>query len=180
MITLWLVRHAPTLWNHESRLIGSTDLGLSDQGISLARGLATELAVIRADAAWSSDLRRCVQTAHHAGFTPMLDARLRELDFGALEGLTFDECSPEQQAALAQYDDFSAPGGESVPRLRQRVLGFIAALTPGSHLIFTHGGVIRLLLRAAGRTDWPEPATILRLDWDPRFASAAGTPDPGS
>ncbi len=173
MITLWLVRHAPTSWNHESRLLGWTDIGLSDEGIRLATGLTTELAVIRADAAWSSDLRRCMQTAHHAGFTPALDARLRELDFGDLEGRTLDECSPEQQAALAEFDDFGAPGGESVPRLRQRVLEFIATLAPGSHLIFTHGGVIRRLLRAAGRNEWPQPASVLRLDWDRRFGSPA-------
>ncbi len=172
MIALWLVRHAPTPWNHDSRLLGWTDIGLTDEGIRLATALAIELSVIRADSAWSSDLRRCVQTAHHAGFAPALDARLRELDFGELEGLTFDECPPEQQEALTQFDDFSAPGGESVARLRQRVFEFMNALTPGNHLIFTHGGVIRLLLRAAGRNDWPEPASILRLDWDPRFASS--------
>ena len=180
MITLWLVRHPPTPWNHDSRLLGWTDIGLSDEGIRLATGLATELSDIRAGSFWSSDLRRCVQTAHHAGFAPALDARLRELNFGDLEGLTFDECSPAQQESLARFDDFSAPGGESVARLRQRVFEFINSLTPGSHLIFTHGGVIRLLLRAAGRTDWPEPATVHRLDWEPHFASPADNPDPHS
>ena len=117
-----------------------------------------------------------MQTAHRACFAPALDARLRELDFEEIESLTFDECPPQQQEALAQFDEFSAPSGESVARLRQRVFEFINALIPGNHLICTHGSVIRLLLRAAGRHDWPEPASVLRLDWDPRFASAPSKP----
>lgn len=170
IITLWLVRHAPTRWNHESRLIGWTDLDLSDQGIELAAGLAADVAAIQADAVWSSDLRRCVQTARLAGVNPVLDDRLRELDFGELEGRTIAECSPDQREALAGFDDFSAPGGESVDQFRGRVLDFVGSLLSGDHLIFTHGGVIRLLMRAAGRTDWPEPASILRLDWQAESA----------
>lgn len=46
MITLWHVRHAPTPWNHESRLLGWTDIGLSDEGIRPATGFAIEPATV--------------------------------------------------------------------------------------------------------------------------------------
>ena len=93
----------------------------------------------------------------------MSDSRLRELNFGVLEGRTWHECSTQVQQALLDFDQFVAPNGESVADLDARVRSFIAALPAGAHLVFTHGGVIRLLQRSAGITSSVEPGEMVRL-----------------
>jgi probable phosphoglycerate mutase len=113
---------------------------------------------------WTSDLRRAVETATIiASGEPTPDARLRELDFGTLEGKRWNECPADIQAALLAFEGFVAPGGESVEALRVRVGSFLADLPPGDHLIVTHGGVIRCLLSARGEDRRVGPGAIVEL-----------------
>jgi probable phosphoglycerate mutase len=101
--------------------------------------------------------------------------RLREIDFGDLEGKRWDEFDGETQGALMRFEGFTAPGGESVETLRQRVLGFLGDLAPGSQLIFTHGGVIRLLQSMSGSGDPPRPGELVVLDWPLRGENQSRT-----
>jgi probable phosphoglycerate mutase len=144
---LWLVRHGETDWSAAGRLNGWTDVPLNLVGRRQARALAGEVVGRRFEAVWSSDLRRASETARLAGFEPVLEGRLRELDFATLEGHTCADLSPRTRTALIDFDVFVAPGGESVDAMRGRVLAFVDALPAGDHLVFTHGGVIRLLSR---------------------------------
>lgn len=146
---LWLVRHGETEWSAAGRLNGWRDVPLNERGRAQARGLADRLRPQRFVATWSSDLQRCIETARLACAEPMIDRRLRELDFGALEGMTWDELDDATHRALVGFDGFQAPGGESVAMLQARVAEFIAGLEAGDHLVFTHGGVMRLLMREA-------------------------------
>ena len=147
---LWLVRHAETEWSRSGRLCGWTDVALNERGRQQARALAERLVGHRFTTAWSSDLRRAVETARLAYVDPSIDPRLRELSFGAIEGARWSDLEPDLQVALTRFDGFAAPRGEDVNSLRRRVHAFIGGLPPGDHLIFTHGGVVRLLLREAG------------------------------
>ena len=147
---LWLVRHAETDWSRTGRLCGWTDVALNARGRGQAMALASTLAGHRFATAWSSDLRRTVETACLAYGTPTTDARLRELSFGTLEGARWTELAPPVQEALLSFDGFVAPDGEDVVSMRRRVLAFVSDLPPGDHLVFTHGGVVRVLLRQAG------------------------------
>jgi len=160
---LWLVRHAETDWSNSGRLCGWTDIPLSARGRDHARALAWTLAGRRFTSVWSSDLRRAVETARLSYGNPTTDPRLRELSFGALEGFRWAELAPAMQAAMLTFDGFAAPDGESVDALRQRVLAFVADLPPGDHLVFTHGGVIRLLLRRAGSDRTVDPCGVAIL-----------------
>ena len=101
--------------------------------------------------------------------------RLREIDFGDLEGKTWDECDQDTQRALVRFEGFSAPGGESVDTLQERVLGFLAGLAPGNHLIFTHGGVIRLLQARSGSGPPPRPGELVVLEWPVSSEKPAAT-----
>lgn len=161
--TLWLVRHAETDWSGTGRLCGWTDVPLNARGRDQARALAWTLAGRRFTSVWSSDLRRSVDTARLSHGTPTTDPRLRELGFGTLEGLRWSELPPPIQGALLSFDGFNAPDGEPVDALRQRVLVFVAELPPGDHLLFTHGGVMRLLLRQAGSDQSIGPCGIAVL-----------------
>jgi probable phosphoglycerate mutase len=112
---------------------------------------------------WSSDLRRAVETARLVAGEPAIDARLRELDFGDLEGLKWDECARSQRDALRRFEGFIAPGGESVEQLRKRVHAFLTEIQMGIHLLVTHGGVIRLLMRERGDARTVSPAGLVEL-----------------
>jgi 2,3-bisphosphoglycerate-dependent phosphoglycerate mutase len=160
---LWLVRHAETDWSSTGRLCGWTDVPLNERGRDQARARAWTLVGRRFTTAWSSDLRRAVETARLSHGSPTTDPRLRELRFGALEGLRWAELAPPTQGALLSFDGFAAPDGEAVESLRRRVLAFIAELPPGDHLLFTHGGVMRLLLRQAGSDQSIDPCGIAVL-----------------
>lgn len=149
-VRLWLVRHGATRWSEEGRYAGWTDIELAPSGRRQALGLRASLDGRSWTGVWASDLRRATETAALAGFTPVLDARLRELDFGDIEGRRFGDLDRETAAALMSFDGFRAAGGESVTELEARVTRFLDDLPEGDHLLFTHGGVIRTILRPLG------------------------------
>lgn len=160
-VRLWLVRHGSTDWSEAGRLNGWADVPLNDRGRAQARSLAERLNGMRFAGVWSSDLLRARETARLAAGGAVPDPRLRELDFGTLEGRRWEEVSPQARRALVAFEGFGAPGGESVDSLRSRVLRFVGALPEGDHLVFTHGGVIRLLLRRAGDDRWVLPGDVV-------------------
>jgi 2,3-bisphosphoglycerate-dependent phosphoglycerate mutase len=149
-VRLYLVRHGATAWTEAGRLTGWADVPLSDRGRIQARGLRSRLNGRRFAGVWSSDLARAVETAAIAAGDQRRDGRLRELDFGTLEGMTWTELPADMRRGLVTFEGFRAPGGESVDQFRARVRRFVEELTPGDHLVVTHGGVARLLLREAG------------------------------
>jgi len=162
-----LIRHGATDWSAQGRFTGHTDVPLNKCGRKQAIALGENLtrsddsgrsddaalrynAVWSYDSVWSSDLSRCVETAALMGLNPHQTPELREFDFGELEGLCWDELPKEHQRGLLKFEGFCAPGGESVQAFGARVDRFLATLGSGRHLVITHGGVIRLLLRRRG------------------------------
>jgi probable phosphoglycerate mutase len=171
---LWLVRHGATEWSDAGRLNGWTDTSLNELGRRQSERLRLHLRAIEFDGVWSSDLARATETARLAVGQAVADRRLRELDFGDLEGRTWAECPAHIQEELLAFEGFVAPGGESVRRLRDRALHFINGLSNGDHLLFTHGGVIRVLLRGEDRDVHVAPGELVRANGD---ASGVFTPD---
>jgi probable phosphoglycerate mutase len=166
---LWLVRHGETPASRGRTLAGWADLPLTEHGEAQARALRPVLAGERFDAVWSSDLVRAVLTARLAWGEPRQDRRLRELSFGELEGQPWETMDAAWQEALALFEGFAAPGGETFDDLRARVLSFLDDLLPGRHLVFTHGGVVRLLSREFGEDQFVPTGTLLVVDWDARL-----------
>jgi probable phosphoglycerate mutase len=160
---LWLVRHGATDWSEAGRFNGWTDVSLNELGRRQSEHLQDRLRATKFEGIWSSDLVRSTETARLAAGAAVPDRRLREIDFGALEGLTWAECPAHVREALVAFEGFEAPGGESVARLRERVLEFVDGLSHGDHLVFTHGGVIRVLSRGADRDVNVPPGGLLHL-----------------
>ncbi len=165
---LWLVRHGETPASRGRSLAGWTDVPLTGHGEDQASALRPLLAGERFDGVWSSDLRRAVTTARLAWGEPRRDERLREMSFGELEGLPWETLEPRVQESLVRFEGFEAPGGESFDALRARVLSFVDNLGPGRHLLFTHGGVVRLLSREVGEDHFVPTGTLLVVDWEAR------------
>jgi probable phosphoglycerate mutase len=165
---LWLVRHGETRASRGRTLAGWTDVPLTGHGEDQASALRPLLVGERFDGVWSSDLRRALTTARLAWGEPRPDERLREMSFGELEGRPWETLDPRWQEAMARFEGFSAPGGESFEEMRARVLSFVGGLPPGRHLIFTHGGVVRVLSREVGEDRFVPTGTLLVVDWDAR------------
>jgi len=165
-VRLWLVRHGATDWSPAGRLCGSTDVPLSPEGRAQAGPIRRRLAGNSFDGVWTSDLARAKEFARLAVGQATPDRRLRELDFGELEGKRWEDVDPMSRQALVRFEGFVAPGGESVAQLEERVGGFLAELEPGDHLVVTHGGVIRLLARRRGVAFAPVPGEMTVLEWE--------------
>jgi probable phosphoglycerate mutase len=160
---LWLVRHGATDWSEAGRFNGWTDVSLNEVGRRQGERLRARLRATDFEGIWSSDLVRATETARLAAGDAVPDRRLREIDFGDIEGLTWGECPTHVREALVAFDGFEAPGGESVGHLKDRVLDFAEGLPHGDHLVVTHGGVIRVLSRETGRDVNVLPGELLRL-----------------
>ena len=165
-VRLWLVRHGSTEWSEAGRYTGSTDLPLSERGKAEARALAW-LADRSWAGVWTSDLKRARETARLAGFEATarpatagdrLRDRWKEQTWAELDGPTRD--------ALVAFDGFAAPGGESTEDLLTRLEAFVDDLPAGDHLAFTHGGVIRALVRSTGADRHPGPGEVVVLAID--------------
>lgn len=166
MSELWLVRHGQTPWNLEGRLTGWSDLPLTPLGEQQARALSGWLTSQRFDRVVASDLQRAIQTARLAYGEPQeVSAALRELEFGQLEGLRWAELPEVYKDALMGFEGFQAPGGESTAQLRRRVYAFLDTLPAGRHLLFTHGGVLRMVLRDFDQDRFLPPCAVVGLDW---------------
>src|SRR5260370_38728619 len=105
---LLLARHALTDWNSKGRYQGQQDIALGATGREQAALLAKRLAAERIDDIRTSDLGRARETASAVSATRGLalnaDPRLRELPFGAWEGLTPPEVKQRYPEALAAWE----------------------------------------------------------------------------
>ncbi|HEY3117346.1 MAG TPA: histidine phosphatase family protein [Chloroflexota bacterium] len=132
-----LVRHGATEWNESGRLQGHGDVPLSSLGQQQAQQLAKRLQREPITSAFASDLMRARQTAETilAGrdLPLRISRRLREMAFGAWEGLTSEEIekgfTTEWHRWIGDPLRIAPPGGESLTQLRRRVLAFYRSLT---------------------------------------------------
>jgi broad specificity phosphatase PhoE len=155
---LVLVRHGETVWHAENRYAGRSDVALTPRGHEQAERLAEWAVPAELDAIWCSPLSRARETAaapaRASGLEPNVDPRLRELDFGSVEGLTTAEmrqqCPEELEAFQSDPVANHLPGGEDP---RDAVARAVACLhdiarghPAGRVLVVAHTTLIRLTL----------------------------------
>ena len=167
-LELWLVRHGETTYSASKRVAGWNDPPLTDRGRRQARALRSVIDGRQFTGVWSSDLGRALESARLAWGEPRVDERLRECHFGALEGCTYEEADSVYGEVFHRFRGFRAPQGESHEEFRGRVREFVAALERGRHLLFVHGGVIRVLTQDLGLDRFMPTGSLLVLDWDAR------------
>ncbi|CDW71482.1 phosphoglycerate mutase [Stylonychia lemnae] len=167
---LVLVRSAESQGNLSGTITGWMDVRLSDFGRKQAFTLNSVLSKYQDHfrTIHSSDLQRCSDTAFYAlGFPSDEEiikqvSALRELNFGAHEGLHYDGLSQEEKQKLSD-PLYQAPQGESWPQVKERAARYFGQLNTGNHLIFTHGGVITSYLYDQGITEMPNNCSVLGL-----------------
>jgi len=167
-LELVLIRHGETASSRDGFLAGSTDVPLTAKGEAQAAALKPHLAGQEFDSVRCSDLQRVRRTAELAWGAATPDPRLREISFGALEGEQWSTLPEVYRQSLITLDGFAFPGGESFADVRARLGAVLAELGPGRHLLFTHGGVIRILTREAGLDAFVPTGTMVVVDWTAR------------
>ncbi|MEW5783051.1 MAG: alpha-ribazole phosphatase family protein [Pseudomonadota bacterium] len=149
---LWLIRH-PLPAVAPGICYGATDLPLAEDPVLHANALGPLLP--KAVPVYSSPLQRCLRLAEHLHPAPIVDARLREIDFGNWEMQPWEALDRALlDAWAADPCHFQPPGGERVADLRQRVAAFLAEL-PDEAVVVAHAGVIKVCAALlAGEEDW--------------------------
>lgn len=158
MSRLLLVRHGITEFNSARRFAGYSDVELSVAGYRQVERLRDRLVDDKIDAVYSSDLRRALVTAEVISSGHKVDIvtcpELREVNYGNVEGLTFEEISrlyPEVAESLTNFSlRLNFPGGEGFGEFIERASKFLDKLKrhtlSQTILIVAHSGPLRVLI----------------------------------
>ncbi len=158
-MTIYIIRHAEKE-KGDFRVPGLThaDQPLSQSGWEQSRKLWDYLCNKQISAIYVSRYRRTGQTIEYAarqlGLTPVMDARLDELDNGVINPMSEEEIQekyPEFWKAYTERTaDFRFPGGETGEEACRRISAFLEEKRlahPGENLVFvTHEGLMRQLM----------------------------------
>lgn len=150
-----LVRHCQSQANADGRLEGSGDSPLSEVGREQARRLAALMAArdIGPATLIASPLSRASATAaaigDACGWTPSHDHRIREGEFGWMEGLSYAELFRRLDERQVSVLDADVHGGESLRTVAGRcweALNEALGATDGVLIAVMHGLAIHALV----------------------------------
>lgn len=152
------IRHGETDYNRRGRLQGIMQNPLNARGEAQAAALARYLENVPIDALYTSPIRRAQATADiissQIGLPARADARLREIEFGIFEGLTFAQVARRFPQAhrdwTSGYLAYRVPQGESRLDVARRMRAAWHDLTAHDEhktiALVTHGSAIGILL----------------------------------
>ena len=159
----YFIRHGETPGNLQHKYIGVTDESLAPEGQEKAKALSGRLLPV--DRLWVSPMARCRETAAllWPGVRQKKVADLRECDFGAFEGKSWEELKddPTYRAWIDAKGDMPIPGGEAGVDFNDRCRAAVEKLLQeafalGVHTgaVVAHGGTIMAAMNAlVGESD---------------------------
>ena len=157
--TFLIIRHGETQWNAEQRYQGHEDSPLTETGRNQVRALGLRMKAFQFNSLISSDLGRAQKTADilaaYTGHAVEIDSRIRERNYGLLEGLTVAEIKAKHSEILDKLDqndpDYVIPKGESHRQHYERNASFFNDLLnrrAGTRIaLIIHGGVLDSIFR---------------------------------
>ena len=163
MPLLVLIRHGESQWNLENRFTGWTDVPRTEKGREEARRAGEKIRALRFDKAYTSVLKRAIdtldivlQTIGQVGMPVSYDKALNERHYGDLQGLnkaeTAEKYGKEQVHIWRRSYDVAPPGGESLKDTAARTLPYFEAhilpdLRAGKNvLVSAHGNSLRSIV----------------------------------
>lgn len=156
VLTILLLRHGQTDWNHTGRWQGHADVPLNETGQKQAQALCQRLSSWPIDTIYTSDLQRCVQTAvplaNELGIDPIQTQIWRERDVGDFSGLTGEQAREQfpQVWARATRGMIDPPNGEAFTDVLSRAWRAYETVrdahSAGMVAVVTHGGLLHALL----------------------------------
>lgn len=169
-----LLRHAASKGG--GSFVGQNDEPLTAAGRRQLKQLAAKLSRFHFHSAYASDLKRARSTARAAAqardFRLHIRPRLREMDFGRWQGLSWDQIMKRHPRLaglwVKHFPSQPIPGAERFAdfkrRVRDELKNIVCANQGRCVLVVTHGGVIRVALAdALGMKD----QNLFRLVQDP-------------
>jgi broad specificity phosphatase PhoE len=119
--------HGTSIDNEKDISSGWSDCDLSPLGLTQAKQLAAQTNDLKFDVVFCSDLKRATKTAYEAfgsRFLVVPDARLRECNYGDLNGGSSATVEPMQEVNFTQ----EFPNGESYEDVKTRMADFLKTL----------------------------------------------------
>ena len=160
-LRLVLIRHGEPEASAKGRCYGKLDVGLSEPGraqmVRVSNALRASATTL--DAVYTSPRRRARESAEILSGEGEIsvDWRLSEIDFGELEGLTYEEAAERfpylYERWMQEPTEVKFPGGEGFAEMKVRVLDAISVIhaVHSGHTVavVSHGGVNRIVLAEA-------------------------------
>jgi 2,3-bisphosphoglycerate-dependent phosphoglycerate mutase len=163
MTTLVLIRHGESQWNLENKFTGWVDVPLTDKGREEARRGGQKIKGIQFDKAYTSLLKRAIETLaivlkeiNQEKLPIEKDQALNERHYGDLQGLnkadTAKKFGDEQVHIWRRSYDIAPPNGESLKDTAARTLPYfdqhvVPELKAGKNiLISAHGNSLRSIV----------------------------------
>ena len=152
-----LMRHAAVGPAYAERYLGSTDVPIDAAQAQSIEGATRWLLRQPIGRCYCSPMLRARQTADlimpNTTLPISVNDDLREVDFGAWEGKTFDEISRSDALLVDKWakmdDDFAFPQGESMQSFQERISrAWETMIADPADVVLglTHGGVIRSMI----------------------------------
>jgi 2,3-bisphosphoglycerate-dependent phosphoglycerate mutase len=178
MPSVILLRHGESQWNLENRFTGWVDVPLSSRGEEEARDAGNKLKPYTFDRAFTSVLKRAIDTLTivleiigQSTIPIEYDKALNERHYGDLQGLNKAETAKKygdaQVKVWRRSYDIQPPNGESLSDTAARVLPYwnnqiIPHIRKGENiLIAAHGNSLRALVM---QLDALSPEKVLELN----------------
>ena len=163
MATLVLVRHGESQWNLENRFTGWIDIPLTDKGREEAKRAGEKIKSIKFDKAYTSVLKRAVETLEimlkvikQEKLPIEKDQALNERHYGDLQGLnkaeTAKKYGDKQVHIWRRSYDIAPPNGESLKDTAARTLPYFEKkIVPDlkaekNILVSAHGNSLRSIV----------------------------------
>ncbi|KAG0728295.1 Fructose-2,6-bisphosphatase TIGAR [Chionoecetes opilio] len=131
------VRHGETKANKERCIQGHTDIPLCESGEEQASRAGERLQDVVFSRVYASDLCRASATCRrildkNTRHPPpiIIDKRLRERNFGSVEGLGFEEVLKLAEANGSSWPSYSPPGAETLGEVQARLVAFFKGEKP--------------------------------------------------
>lgn len=187
--TVYLLRHGPTEWNDERRVMGRRPIPLSAEGDRQIRSIAPRLADLGIGSIWTSPVLRARETADRVaealGAVPFRELpELSEVDYADWEGRLFADLVPEPSFREHMLDPLHARapgGGENLAEVGQRMARAVEIVLEGAGgkpaLVVSHGDPLRMLVAGCIGLD-ASAMRHLRIDPGGLSALALGSPWP--
>ena len=160
MTEILFIRHGETDCNKKNLYYGHLNPGLNETGIQQLKNTRKKLQKLneKIDVVFSSDLKRCRESLElleiDKNIKTHFSEKLRELNFGTLEGKTYKEIERDFPHYVDEMRNnwryFKTEGGESLDDLQQRVSKKLNKIKVENQnkkiLIVAHAGVIQSLI----------------------------------
>lgn len=159
-----LIRHGETVANRDGKIAGHWDVDLTAKGLAEAKQLQ-QYQWPQQVVLYASPLKRAQQTAQlgFLGHEPLLDSKLKERNWGALEGQDLAQLCPRQHTPPN-----GEPWADFVARKHGALTRILLRSAAGLPVIVAHSGTIRAVRFLLGLAfDGPSPANGQPLYYTP-------------